>query len=206
MYLFLIFTVIPHPGLWDGTARNRHPFGRTSDIFTWNGLLSEVEKNQDRIAFAASARMVDVNHISDEGFWDVVKIANAPIIATHSNSRSVWNNSRNLTDDMFRAIVQTGGVAGYNACDEFTGGNPDLDTTCDHILHFLELDPSGKHVVLGGDLDGIEKTPAGFEGVQSWPVLADQLIKRGLTQTQVENIFWNNAIGVIELAVCDHAK
>ncbi len=58
--------------------------------------------------------LIDVSHISDEGFWDIMDITQAPIVATHSNSRAVWNNSRNLTDDMFRAIAQTGGVAGYN--------------------------------------------------------------------------------------------
>lgn len=150
--------------------------------------------------------LVDVSHISDEGFWDMMDITNGPVIATHSNSRSVWNNSRNLTDDMFRAIVSTGGVAGYNACDEFTGENPDLETICDHILHFMELDPTGGHVALGGDLDGIDKMPKGFEGVQSWPLLADKLICRGLTQKDVNNIFWNNAIGVMDLAVCNHTK
>ena len=128
--------------------------------------------------------LVDVSHISDEGFWDIMKITDAPVIATHSNSRSVWNNSRNLTDDMFRAICETGGIAGYNACDEFTGDKPTVDTICDHIFHFLELDPSGRHVALGGDLDGVSKMPKGFEGVQSWPVLANRLLARGLTKRQ----------------------
>ena len=150
--------------------------------------------------------LVDVSHISDEGFWDIMEITNAPVIATHSNSRAVWNNSRNLTDDMFRAIAQTGGVAGYNVCAEFTGEKPTLDTMCDHILHFMELDPSGKHIALGGDLDGISEMPAGFEGVQSWPALAQRLLERGLDEKTVGNIFWNNAIGVMECAVCDHAK
>ena len=103
--------------------------------------------------------LIDVSHISDEGFWDIMDITRAPIVATHSNSRAVWNNSRNLTDDMFRAIAQTGGVAGYNVCAEFTGEKPTLDTMCDHILHFMELDPSGKHIALGGDLDGITEMP-----------------------------------------------
>ena len=150
--------------------------------------------------------LIDVSHISDEGFWDIMDITQAPIVATHSNSRAVWNNSRNLTDDMFRAIVQTGGVAGYNVCAEFTGEKPTLDTMCDHILHFMELDPSGKHIALGGDLDGITEMPAGFEGVQSWPALARRLLERGLGEETVGNIFWNNAIGVMECAVCDHAK
>ena len=141
---------------------------------------------------------VDVSHISDEGFWDIMKITEAPILATHSNSRAVHNHSRNLTDDMFRAIRETGGVAGYNACRDFTGENPNLDTVCDHILHFMELEPDGKHIALGGDLDGVEAMPDGFEGVQSYPALARKLLDRGLTEENVMDIFWNNAIRVMK--------
>ena len=140
---------------------------------------------------------IDVSHISDEGFWDIMKITEAPILATHSNSRAVYNHSRNLTDDMFRAIRETGGVAGYNTCRDFTGENPDLDTICDHILHFMELDPEGKHIALGGDLDGVETMPDGFDGVQSYPALARHLLNRGLTEQNVMDIFWNNAIRVM---------
>lgn len=150
--------------------------------------------------------LVDVSHISDEGFWDILEMTQAPILASHSNSRSVWNESRNLTDDMFRAIVQTGGVAGFNMCAEFTGENPDLDTACDHIFHFLELDPTGRHIALGGDLDGISNMPAGFTGVQDYPAFARRLLERGLDEHTLKNIFWKNAIGVMELAVCNHKK
>lgn len=150
--------------------------------------------------------LVDVSHISDEGFWDIMKITDSPIIATHSNSRRLCGHSRNLTDDMFKAICETGGVAGYNMCDEFTGENPTIDTVCDHIFHFLELDPCGKHIALGGDLDGVEKMPAGFEGVQSWPKLADRLLERGLSEHMIRDIFWNNALGVMDRAVRNHQK
>ena len=142
--------------------------------------------------------LVDVSHISDEGFWDMMDVTNAPIIATHSNSRAVWNDSRNLTDEMFLAICKTGGVAGYNACAEFTGENPTIDTICDHIFHFMELDPSGKHIALGGDLDGVDNMPAGFEGVQSWPILAQRLLERGLSEETVMDIYWNNILGVMK--------
>lgn len=150
--------------------------------------------------------LVDVSHISDEGFWDIMKITEAPIIATHSNSRAVHNDSRNLTDDMFKAICETGGVAGYNACAEFTGEHPTIDTICDHIFHFMELDPNGHHIALGGDLDGITNMPEGFCGVQSWPVLAKRLMERGLDEQTVRNIYWNNAIGVMKSAVRNHKK
>ena len=150
--------------------------------------------------------LLDVSHISDEGFWDLIKITEGPVIATHSNSRAVWGESRNLTDDMFRAIVETDGVAGFNMCFEFIGKNPDLDTACDHILHFLDLDPAGKHIALGGDLDGIDRMPAGFHGVQSFPDFAERLLKRGLDEKNVYDIFWNNALGVMDRAVCNHQK
>ena len=142
--------------------------------------------------------IIDVSHISDEGFWDIMKITGSPIIATHSNSRSVYGASRNLTDDMFRAIVETGGVAGFNMCAEFSGENPTLDTACYHIFHFMELAPSGKHIALGGDLDGIDHMPAGFAGVQDYPAFAARLLQRGLDEHTVENIFWHNALGVME--------
>ena len=150
--------------------------------------------------------LVDVSHISDEGFWDMMKITQAPIIATHSNSRSICGHSRNLTDDMFRAICETGGVAGINQCDEFIGENPTLDSICDHIFHFLELDPSGKHIALGGDLDGVDKMSEGFDGIQSYPALAERLLQRGLDVKTVMDIYWNNAIGVMECAVRNHKK
>lgn len=145
--------------------------------------------------------LVDVSHISDEGFWDIMEISGSPVVASHSNSRAVCGHSRNLTDDMFKAICQTGGVAGFNQCAPFVGENPDLDSVCDHIFHFLELDPSGKHIALGGDLDGCDEIPNGFEGVQSYPAMAQRLLERGLNEEMIRDIFWNNALGVMKAAV-----
>ena len=145
--------------------------------------------------------LIDVSHISDEGFWDIMKVTQKPIIATHSNSRHVCNHSRNLTDDMFRAICETGGLAGFNQCAPFVGDKPTLDTICDHICHFLELDLDGKHIALGGDLDGCDELPAGFDGVQSYPAMAEALLARGVGERIVENIYWNNAMEVFAGAV-----
>ena len=142
--------------------------------------------------------LVDVSHCSDEGFWDIMEITQGPVIASHSNSRAVYDVSRNLTDDMFRAICKTGGVAGLNMYSAFLGENATLDTACDHILHFCEVAGSCKHVALGGDLDGCDTLPAGFAGVQDYPKLAQRLLERGLSEENVMDIFWNNALGVIE--------
>lgn len=176
----------------------------TGSHVTGGGLTDqgrEFVQEAQRLGF-----LVDVSHISDEGFYDILEITQGPVIATHSNSRSIWGESRNLTDDMFRRICETGGIAGFNMCAEFIGENPTLDTACDHILHFLELDPSGSHIALGGDLDGVDKMPQDFFGVQSFPAFAKALANRGVDELTVQNIFWNNALGVMERAVCNHQK
>lgn len=152
----------------------------------------EYMKEAQRLGF-----IIDVSHLSDEGFWDMLEITEKPIIATHSNARAVWNESRNLTDDMFKGICRTGGVAGLNLYSGFIGDKPTLDTACDHILHWLELDTEGKHIALGGDLDGCEELPEGFDGVQSYPALACKLLERGVGEEIVRNIYWNNALGVM---------
>ena len=146
--------------------------------------------------------LIDVSHLSDEGFWNLMDITQAPIVATHSNSRNVWDSSRNLTDEMFLEICRTGGVAGFNQYADFVGHQPSLDTACDHILHFLELDSEGKHIALGGDLDGCDVLVDGFRDVGDYPKLAQKLLQRGAGEAIVSNIFWNNALRVIKTTGC----
>ncbi len=145
--------------------------------------------------------LVDVSHCSDEGFWGIMDVTQGPVIATHSNSRFVCDHSRNLTDDMFRAICQTGGVAGFNQCAPFVGEKPNLDTIADHILHLLEMDPEGRHIALGADLDGCDELPEGFQGIESYPAMYEKLCARGVTESILSNIFFNNAMGVMQRAV-----
>ena len=73
-------------------------------------------------------------------------------------------------------------------------------------FHYLELDPQGEHISLGGDLDGCDALPAGITGIESYPVLAQRLLERGAGEQIVANIYWNNAIGVMERAVRNHKK
>lgn len=151
--------------------------------------------------------LVDVSHISDEAFWDIMDITEAPIVASHSNLRSVCDHSRNLTEDMYRAIVQTGGTAGINLCAPFIKAEgADFDATCDHIMRMLEIDPTGRHVSLGGDLDGCDELPAGFVGIQSYNALADRLLELGLDEQTIRNIYWHNTMGVMDRAVRNHQK
>ena len=132
----------------------------------------------------------DVSHISDAGFWDVLRRAKRPVVASHSNARAICPHRRNLTDDMFRAIRDTGGVVGINLYADFVGGDS-MEQLIAHIERFLSLDGE-KTVALGGDLDGCEALAAGFSGVQDVVKLYQALEERGYPQTLLEDIFWNN--------------
>ena len=92
-------------------------------------------------------------------------------------------------------------MVGINEYAAFLGENATLDTVCDHILHFMELDPEGKHIALGGDLDGCSQLPQSFTGVDSYQSLAERLLERGLTEQNVMDIYWNNALGVMSTAL-----
>lgn len=132
----------------------------------------------------------DVSHLSEAGFWDLVHIARRPIVASHSNARAVCPHRRNLTDDQFRAIRDSGGVVGLNLYLHFVG-QPTMDALVAHVEHFLALDGE-KTLCLGGDLDGCEALAAGMTGMQDVPKLYEALKARGYSDALLEDIFWNN--------------
>lgn len=134
----------------------------------------------------------DVSHISDAGFWDVIQAAKGPVVASHSNARTpgLCPHRRNLTDDMFRAVRDTGGVVGINLYLDFVGGGH-MDDLIAHIEHFLSLNGEST-VAIGGDLDGCEALAAGMTGVQDVAKLYQALEERGYPQSLLEDIFWNN--------------
>lgn len=113
-----------------------------------------------------------------------------PIVASHSNARALCSQRRNLTDDMFRAIRDTGGVVGLNLYRGFVGG-ASMDALVAHVEHFLHLDGE-KTLCIGGDLDGCEALAAGMNGAEDVPQLYEALEKQGYGKALLEDIFWNN--------------
>ena len=132
----------------------------------------------------------DVSHLSDPGFWELFRMTERPIVASHSNARAVCPHRRNLTDDQFRAIRDLGGVVGLNLFLHFVG-EPTMDALVAHVEHFLNLNGE-KTVCLGGDLDGCEALAAGMQGVEDIPRLYEALEKQGYGKALLEDIFWNN--------------
>ena len=100
--------------------------------------------------------MVDVSHLSDGGFWDVLGCSTRPVVASHSNARAVCGVARNLTDEMAVALADKGGVTGLNFCYDFLTdiGGGVLQNALRHVRHLYDI--AGEDVLaLGGDLDGI---------------------------------------------------
>ncbi|MBR6748399.1 MAG: membrane dipeptidase [Clostridia bacterium] len=145
--------------------------------------------------------LVDVSHSSEEVFYDVVKLAEKPFIASHSNSRTICQHPRNLTDEQFVALCRAGGVAGFNFASHFVtpDGVSTLNDCVDHIEHFLSLG-GARHIAMGGDLDGISSAPDGINGVQDVCKLADAMAARGISVSQIEDIFYNNLYRVVKEA------
>ncbi len=140
--------------------------------------------------------LVDVSHLSDPGFWDVIELAQKPVFASHSNSRKICFHPRNLTDEQFTAIIGNHGVAGLNMCDEFLGQSPTIDTLVAHIEHWFSLGGE-RNVSLGGDWDGISRPPAGINGIQDIHRLADRLLQMNYSEERVNGLFYHNLMEVV---------
>ena len=110
--------------------------------------------------------VVDVSHLNDVGFWELMKVVRRPFAASHSNARSVCGHRRNLTDDQFRAIVSMGGVVGLNYYRSFVSdryaengsearadGEVTFEELAAHLERFLDLDGEDA-IALGSDFDG----------------------------------------------------
>lgn len=138
---------------------------------------------------------IDVSHLSDGGFWDVVKASKKPFIATHSNSRAITPHPRNLTDEMIRALAEKGGVMGLNFAPAFLNDSGDktsrIADMVRHILHIRKVGGSGV-LAIGTDFDGVHGrfeigTPADM------PLLADALLRSGLHSSELEAMWCHNA-------------
>jgi len=146
----------------------------------------------------------DLSHASDPLFWDTIEMARAagkPVIASHSNSRAIRDHKRNLTDDMFTAIRDLGGIVGLSMYRLHLWHNDnecDIDTVVKHIEHDLSL--GGQDMLcMGGDLDGIaNEGPRGIETVADIEKIADRLAQLNYSQTLIDKIMYDNAAAFME--------
>ncbi len=145
--------------------------------------------------------LVDVSHLSDPGFWDVMALAKGPVIASHSNSRALRFHPRNLTDDQFTAIMERQGTVGLTMAADFLPGAPGLDDLVRVLERFLELGGEDA-VALGGDWDGIEGAPEGVVDLTGWAAFYRRLEALGYDGELLDKLFYKNLMRVVEQVCC----
>ena len=138
--------------------------------------------------------LVDVSHLNDAGLEDVFETAEKPFVATHSNARAICAHKRNLTDAQVKEMVRRGCLIGLNYYGVFLrddGNVRSLDDLYRHIAHFFDLGAQ-KDLALGSDFDGAD-LPECLSSPEKIAEVYDYLLSRGLTQQEIDGIFYDNA-------------
>ena len=147
--------------------------------------------------------LVDVSHLNDGGFWDVMDLAAGPVIASHSNCRRLCDVRRNLTDEQLRAIRDTGGVVGLNVYHNFVHADPErqtAETLARHAVHMAEV-MGVEHVGCGFDFCEFMGPPdndgaAGLEDASQIGNLFDWLERLGMSREEREGVARENFLRV----------
>lgn len=144
--------------------------------------------------------IVDISHASDGSFWDVIRYAKGPVVASHSNCRTLCNHPRNLSDEMIRALAEKGGISGLNLYGVFLGTKNEsrVDEMAAHIQHMIQIGGS-EFPAIGTDFDGF-----GGMDVMDIPKISDMeklwyaLKKKGLSEEQLEKIWNRNVLRILK--------
>ncbi|QRG65414.1 dipeptidase [Brevibacillus choshinensis] len=124
--------------------------------------------------------IIDVSHLSDPGFWDIMELSQAPVIASHSNARQLCDHPRNLTNEQIKALIAKDSVMGLTFVDFFTVNEKrtvwidDLLRHLDHVCGLGGVD----HVAFGSDFDGISQTYGDLTCAGDYSLLLEALLKR----------------------------
>ena len=140
----------------------------------------------------------DVSHGSDALFYDVCKIAKKPFVASHSNARSVYDRSRNMTDEMIRMLAERGGVMGMNFFAGFTSVRSGEDGICyleDMLAHMKHVRNVGgiECLALGSDFDGIG-TDVEWQDASGMELFLRGMERAGFTAAECDKITRGNVL------------
>ena len=144
----------------------------------------------------------DVSHSSEGGFWSTLETSTRPVVATHSNAKKLCAHPRNLTDEQFTAIKDSGGLVGINIYPPFLADDAkkaSLGDVIKHIEHFLSLGGEDT-LALGGDLDGIPAPVRGINGIWDIDTIAEALLKLNYSDALVAKIMGENVRRFVKVA------
>jgi membrane dipeptidase len=145
--------------------------------------------------------LIDLSHLNEAGFWDVARLSDAPLVATHSNAHALAPSSRNLTDRQLDAIRDSDGMVGLNFAVSFLRedgrSNPDtpLETMVNHVDHLVER-LGIERVGLGSDFDGAT-IPKAIGDAAGLPRLVEALRARGYDEPALRKLAHENWLRVL---------
>ncbi len=178
---------------------------------TWNGRNSiadgvgERRSNGGLTSFGVSVvqemnklgMLVDISHLAEAGFWDVLSISDKPIIASHSNCAALCAHPRNLTDRQIIALAEKGGVIGTTLVPNFVSAEkPTIEKYLDHIEHIANL-VGPQYIGIGSDFDGTENMLPEIADCSKMALISEGLIKRGFSTSDISGILGGNFLRVM---------
>ena len=173
-------------------------YGDTDNTPSEGGLTNQGEKvigEMNKLGI-----LIDVSHLAEATFWDVISISKSPIIASHSGVYNLKNHQRNLKDDQLKAIKENGGVVGVVLFPNFISTKKDVCIKdfvdhIDYIVNLIGID----HVGIGSDFDGAEM-PIDLKDSSQMYKITNELIARGYEDQDIEKILGKNILRVLEKA------
>lgn len=185
-------------------VRKLYDAGVRMMTLTWNGPNELASGHDTRSGFSAFGReavaemerlgiIVDISHLNDQGFEELLPFAQKPFAASHSNARAVCGHRRNLPDEFIREMVRREGLIGLTYCRPFLSddGRGSLDDLYRHVCHFLELGAE-KCIALGSDYDGAG-IHEDLDSVEKSLRIGDYLTAHGISREVADAICFENA-------------
>jgi membrane dipeptidase len=163
--------------------------------------------------------LIDVSHINQACFFDVLKTTNQTVIASHSNACGIYDHPRNLSDDQIRALADNGGVMGLLIHPGIIDpDHPTISRCVDHLAYVADL-VGIDHIGLGTDFTEKELSIAttqamsklamvdlsvlqsGIEGlskIEELPHLTEEMVRRGFSEVEIRKILGENFLRVMK--------
>ena len=159
--------------------------------------------------------ILDITHLTDQGFKEALDIYKGPIWASHHNCRSLVKNQRQLTDDQIRILIDRGAIIGgvldaWMLTDGWIRGvslpramGAGLNRLIDHYDHICQIAGNANHIAIGSDLDGAfgtEQSPFDLDTIADLQKLPSLLGKRGYSENDIKNILHGNWLRFLRTA------
>jgi len=143
--------------------------------------------------------IIDISHLNEGGVRDVLKYSKEPVIASHSNVRSLCDHPRNLYDYQIKSLAEKNGVICVTFVPDFLcpEGTAAVDDVVEHIDYLKKL-VGCRHIGIGSDFDGTEEIAEGIGDAAGLPNLVKALEMKGYSEDQLERILGGNILRLIK--------